>query len=153
MARFEFRTLVDAPPDRVFDLWTDLDRAQEWLVGLSKITDRTGSLDQPGSSYVMWFSGRPALVTVLEVQRPNLIKSRLGGGLFKGLLGATFEPDAGGTRITEWSEPEGVGPTIASWIFSKGSWKGSFQGELKTFKRIAEREAGEAREDVAPIGG
>ena len=144
MARFEFRVSVDAPPERVFDLWTDLDRAREWLVGLSKITDRTGPVDHPGSSYVMWFSGRPAPVEVLEVERPRRISSRLKGGLFRGMIGATFDPEADGTRITQWSEPEGLGPTIAAWVFSQGSWRGSFRGELNTFKRIAEREAREA---------
>jgi hypothetical protein len=141
VARFEFRSVVAAPPELVFDLWNDLDRAREWLVGLQKVTDRSGPPDQPGSSHVLWFNGRPAPVTVLEVDRPLRIVNRLGGGLFKGTLGATFEPQGGGTRITEWLEPEGLGPTIAGWIFSKGSWRGSFQGELKTFKQLAEREA------------
>jgi len=141
MARFEFGTTVKAPPETVFDLWTNLDRLPEWLVGLSKVTDRTGPLDQPGSSYVLWFSGRPARVEVLEVERPRRIRSRLGGGIFMGTTEARFEPEGAGTRITQWFEPDGLGHTIAAWIFSKGSWKGSFRGELNTFKNIAEREA------------
>jgi len=161
MARFEFGITVDAPTERVFDLWTNLDRAPEWLVGLSKVTDRTGAGDQAGSSYVMWFSGRPATVTVLEAERPRRIRSRLGGGIFKGTTEARFEPEGGGmpgsgdaaaggrTRITQWFEPEPGFPTVMAWIFSKGSWKGSFKGELKTFKSIVEREA----QEVAPIGG
>jgi uncharacterized protein YndB with AHSA1/START domain len=141
MARFEFSTYVDAPADQVFDLWTNLDRVQEWLVGLSKVTDRTGGFGQAGSKYVMWFSGRPAPVEVVEAERPRRIRTRLGGGIFQGFAESHFEPEGTGTRITEWFEPDGLGHTIAAWIFSKGSWKGSFKGELNTFKRIVEREA------------
>jgi hypothetical protein len=92
-------------------------------------------------------------VEVLEVEPPRRIRNRLGAGLFRGLTEARFEPDGDRTRITQWFEPEGLGPTIAAWIFSKGSWRGSFRGELKTFKRIAEREARTAEADAdAPEG-
>jgi hypothetical protein len=30
---------------------------------------------------------------------------------------------------------------ISSWVFSRGSYEGSFRGELEKFARIAEREA------------
>jgi hypothetical protein len=30
---------------------------------------------------------------------------------------------------------------ISSWLFSRGSYEGSFRGELEKFARIAEREA------------
>jgi hypothetical protein len=30
---------------------------------------------------------------------------------------------------------------ISSWLFSRGSYEGSFRGELEKFGRIAEREA------------
>jgi hypothetical protein len=112
----------------------------------------------------MWFSGRPAPVKVLEAERPRRIRSRLEGGIFKGTTEARFEPAgdatgatagaagaagsagaAGGrTRITQWFEPEAGFPTVMAWIFSKGSWKGSFKGELNTFKSIVEREARDA---------
>lgn len=142
MARFEFSQSIDAPPALVFDLWTNLDRAHEWLVGMSKVTDVTGPLDRPGSRYVMWFSGRPAPFEVEAVERPHRIRTRIDGGLFRGTMEARFEAEGDGTRLTEWFEPAGFGHALAAWIFSKGSWRGSFRGELKTFKRIAEREAG-----------
>jgi hypothetical protein len=30
---------------------------------------------------------------------------------------------------------------ISSWLFSRGDYRGSFQGELNEFARLAEREA------------
>jgi hypothetical protein len=40
MPSYRFETHVNAPPERVFDLWTDLDRMPEWIGGLIKVTDR-----------------------------------------------------------------------------------------------------------------
>jgi hypothetical protein len=111
---------------------------------MSKVTDVTGPLDRPGSTYVMWFSGRATPITVEEVEPPGRIRSRLGAGLFRGMTEARFEPEGDGTLLTQWFEPEGFWPTIAAWIFSKGSWPGSFRGELNTFTRIVEREVPEA---------
>jgi hypothetical protein len=37
-----FVVQVSAPREQVFDLWTNLDRAHEWIEGLTRITDVTG---------------------------------------------------------------------------------------------------------------
>ena len=42
MSRYEFRVFVAAPAERVFDLWTDLDRMREWVGGVTKVTDVSG---------------------------------------------------------------------------------------------------------------
>jgi hypothetical protein len=55
--------------------------------------------------------------------------------------GATFEPDGAGTRVTQEFETVGRISAISSWLFSRGSYEGSFRGELEKFGRIAEREA------------
>jgi hypothetical protein len=39
---------------------------------------------------------------------------------------------------------EGLVSEITSRLFSMGSYKGSYQGELNDFARLAEREAGKA---------
>jgi uncharacterized protein YndB with AHSA1/START domain len=147
MARFEFTTSIAASPEQCFALWIDLDRAHEWLRGMGKVTDVTGPLDQPGTSYVMWFSGRPTRNEVLEVQRPRLFRSHIGGSLFRGTNEARFDPEDGGTRLTQRFETEGLPSSIVVRIFATGSWPGSFRAELETFKRIAERDA---REEPPP---
>ncbi len=50
--------------------WTDLDRAHEWIEGLTRITDVTGPVATAGTRYTAWFGrmrsperdppGRPA---------------------------------------------------------------------------------------------
>ena len=141
MARFRFSLFVAAPSHLVFGLWTDLDRWPEWIEGLTKITDVSGPLDQAGTSYVTWFGGMSGRHEVLEAERPRRIRTRLGSRLLRGVTEATFEPEDGGTRISQTFETEGLLPAIAARIFSIGSYRGSFRGELDTFKRIAELEA------------
>ena len=53
---------------------------------------------------------------------------------------ATFVPEGDGTRITQEFETVGLISAISSWMFSRGSYEGSFRGELEKFARLAERE-------------
>jgi uncharacterized protein YndB with AHSA1/START domain len=139
MATYRLTTHVQAPPERVFELWTDLDRAHEWIGGLTKVTDRTGPLDQKGARYTAWFGSMKSPTEVLDVERPRFIRTRFGSVVLRGETEATFEPEGDGTRIVQAFRTRGIIPAIAGWIFSKGSWQGSFKGELETFRRIAER--------------
>ena len=139
MPTYRLTTHVKAPRERVFELWTDLDRAPEWIRGLTRITDRTGPLDQKGARYTAWFGSMKSPTEVLDVERPRHIRTRFGSRLLGGETEATFEPEGDGTRIVQAFHTKGVIPAIAGWIFSKGSWKGSFKGELEHFREIVER--------------
>ena len=141
MPTFHLTTHIDAPPERVFALWIDLDRMPEWIGGLTKVTDRTGPVDQKGSRYVSWFGSMKSPTEVLDVQRPRFIRTRFGSAVLRGESEATFEPEAGGTRIRQTFQTKGVVSAIFGWIFSRGAWKGSFKGELEHFREIAERDA------------
>ena len=141
MAHVRITTFVAASPELVFELWTDLERWPEWIEGLSRITDVTGPLDQAGTSYVTWFGGMIGRNEVLEVERPRRIRTHLSSRLLRGVTEAVFDPERGGTRITQSFETEGLLPAIAARIFAMGSYRGSFRGELTTFARLAEREA------------
>jgi uncharacterized protein YndB with AHSA1/START domain len=141
MARYRFTIHVDAPPAQVFDLWTNLERMHEWTEGVTKVTDVTGPVDQAGSRYTVWFGRMASRSEVLEADRPRLFRTRFGNRLLRGQAVATFEPESGGTRLTQEFETEGLIPAIAARIFATGSYKGSFRGELETFRKLAEREA------------
>jgi hypothetical protein len=57
-----------------------------------------------------------------------------------------FEPDGdGSTRVTQTFETVGIVSAVTARIFAAGSYRGSFQGELEAFARIAEAEADRAR--------
>ena len=139
MPTYRLTTHVMAPRERVFELWIDLDRLPEWIGGLTKITDRSGPVDQKGARYTAWFGSMKSPTEVLDVERPRFIRTRFGNAVLRGESEATFEPEDGGTRIAQVLRTQGVISAIAGWIFSKGSWKGSFAGELETFRKLAER--------------
>jgi uncharacterized protein YndB with AHSA1/START domain len=133
---------VAAPPERVFDLWTDLDRMKEWVGGVTRVTDVTGPVDRAGTRYTVWFGGMRSQTEVLEAERPRFFRTRFGNSILRGEASARFEPESAGTRVDQEFRTQGFISAIAAWIFSRGSYQGSFQGELNAFARIAEREAG-----------
>jgi uncharacterized protein YndB with AHSA1/START domain len=145
MGRYTFSQHIEAPIESVFDLWTNLDRMREWVGGVTKVTDVTGPSDVAGSRYSVWFGGMKSATEVIEAERPRLFATRFGNRVLRGTSRATFEADGAGTRLTQTFETVGLIPAIMAWVFSRGSYRGSFRGELADFARIAEREASSSR--------
>lgn len=141
MARYSFTTRVAAPIETVFDLWTNLDRMGEWVGGVTKVTDVTGPIDQVGTRYTTWFGRMRSPTEVIEADRPRLFATRFGNAILRGRNRTVLEADGEGTRITETFETEGFISAISARIFASGSYRGSFQGELEAFARLAESEA------------
>lgn len=141
MAQYTLTTHVAAPPDHVFALWTDVGRMGEWVRGVTGVTDVSGPLDQVGTTYVVHFGPMRSPTTVTDVERPRRFSTRFGTWLLRGRSTARFEPEHDGTRIVQTFETVGLIPAISAWVFSRGSYAGSFRGELESFARIAEREA------------
>jgi uncharacterized protein YndB with AHSA1/START domain len=141
VARYTFTTQVAAPVEVVFDLWTNLERMHEWVGGVTKVTDVTGTPDSVGSHWVTWFGGMASRTEVTEADRPRRFATRFGNRILRGRNSATFEPRGGGTVLTQTLVTEGLISAIAARIFATGSYRGSFRGELEAFRRLAEREA------------
>lgn len=141
MGRHRFSVHVAAPPERVFEVWTDLDRAHEWIEGLTAITDVTGPPDRAGTRYVSHFGRMQSPSEVLGSDPPRRISTRFGSWLLRGVTSVTFAPDRNGTRLTQEFVTKGIIPAITARVFSIGSYRGSFRGELASFVRIAERDA------------
>jgi hypothetical protein len=78
---------------------------------------------------------------VVAVERPRHFRSRFGNWILRGETDTTFGEVDGGTRVTEEFRTIGLIPAISAWVFSRGSYRGSFEGELREFARLAEREA------------
>jgi uncharacterized protein YndB with AHSA1/START domain len=142
VARYSFTTHVGATPERVYDLWTDLDRMHEWVGGVTRISDVSGPTGERGWRYTVWFGRMRSPSEVLEAERPRHIRTRFGNRMLRGETDVLFEPEAEGTRVTQEFRTEGLVPAITARIFATGSYRGSFRGELAEFARIAERQAG-----------
>jgi hypothetical protein len=78
---------------------------------------------------------------VLEAERPRLFHTRFASRTLRGTSRAEFAPDGDGTRVTQVFATEGFVSAILARIFAMGSYKGSFQGELNEFARLAEASA------------
>lgn len=139
MAYRRVEVRVAAPPERVFAAWIDLDRMHEWVGGVTRVTDVTGSPDQVGARYTVWFGRMASRTEVLEADPPHRLRTRFGNQILRGESQATFVADGGGTRLTQEFWTEGIVAAISSWIFARGTWRGSFRGELLDFARLVER--------------
>ena len=139
MGDYRFEIRIKATPERVFDLWTNLDRMKEWIGGVTRVTDVTGPLDVAGTRYTVWFGRMASPTEVLAVERPRHFKTRFGSRLLRGTNEATIEADGTGTRLTQRFVTRGVISAVAARIFATGSYRGSFRGELAEFARLAER--------------
>ena len=132
---------VAAPPDRVFALWTDLDRMKDWVGGVTRITDVSGPVAQAGTTYTVWFGRMASRTEVLESDPPRYLRTRFGSRVLAGESSARFEAEGGGTRIDQEFRTRGLISGIMGRFFALGSYHGTFQGELNTFARMAEAEA------------
>ncbi len=141
MGHYRFSVDIAAPPELVFDLWTNLDRVQEWVEGVSKVTDREGPPGQVGSRYTLWFGSLASRTELVAADRPRLLRTRFGHSIFSGESQVTFEPAGAGTRLTQECWTRGITAAIFGRIFATGSWKGSFRGELNTFVKLTEQDA------------
>ena len=141
MATHRVTTLVAAPPERVFAAWTDLDRFPEWIGGVTRVTDRVGSTGQAGSRYTVWFGRMASPTEILEVERPWHIRTRFGNAILKGESDVRFASEGEGTRIHQEFVTRGFISAIFGRLFAMGSYRGSFQGELETFRKLVERDA------------
>lgn len=141
MGKHRVTTLVAAPPERVFAAWTDLDRFPEWIGGVTRVTDRVGSVDQPGSRYTVWFGRMASPTEILEVERPRHLRTRFGNAILKGESDVRFSAEADGTRIHQEFVTRGFISAIFGRLFAMGSYRGSFKGELETFRKLVERDA------------
>jgi len=135
---YRFSITLDASPGTVFDVWTDLDRMTEWVGGVTGVTDVTGPIDRPGTRYVVHFGSMQSPTEVVEVERPRHIRTQFGNRILRGESNVQFEPDGGGTRLTQEFRTTGIVSAIAARLFATGSWRGSFRGELETFRRMVE---------------
>ena len=140
MAEYRFSIHVEAPRQRVFALWIDLDRMGEWVGGVTRVTDVTGPVEQAGTRYTVWFGPMRSPTEVLEVEPPERIRTRFGNWLLRGESLATFDDEGGGTRLVQVLQTQGFISSIFGRLFSIGSSRGSFRGELEAFGALAERE-------------
>ncbi len=146
---------ISAPPDRVYELVSDIPRMGEWSPECRRCT-WTGGATGPavgarfrarnkGRRGPSWFN--TPTVTVADPGR-EFAFNRKGPGIGSYTWRYRFEPTASGTRVTESYEVEKPVPPVTAWLTAK--WVGSTdrdadlrEGMQVTLSRIKqEAEAG-----------
>jgi uncharacterized protein YndB with AHSA1/START domain len=80
MSHYTFSIHVAAPPEKVFDLWQNLERMHEWTEGVTKISDMSGPM-AVGARYTVWFGRTASPTEVLEFDRPRRLRTSFGSWL------------------------------------------------------------------------
>jgi uncharacterized protein YndB with AHSA1/START domain len=135
VAHYKISTLVAAPIDKVFALWTDLERMGDWVGGVTGVTDISGPIDRAGTTYVVHFGPVKSPTEVLEVERPRRFATKFGSWILRGRSSATFEPEGDGTRVTQEFETVGRISAISAWIFSRGLVRGQLPGRAREVRQ------------------
>ena len=143
MGSYSYSVWIAAPPERVYDLYTDLDRVAEWQEGRPRITDRSGEQSRAGSTYTTRRGPSSARSQVIVAERPTEQVVEISGALgLQAVLTSRFAPEDRGTRMTveldaRWGKPL-LGSVLEKAIFNPRTAR----RELAKLKEIAEREHG-----------
>lgn len=148
VAEHSFVIEIAAPPETVYDTWIDPNRMPEWTEGLSRVTDVIGLPGQTGTRYTVWFGRTSAAAEVMIGERPTRFDWRVRMGPLAAEFQSSFHASGDGTRMSETVRTRGLLAWLWNRILSTGRYRGSFRGELETFRRICERETVGTRVDV-----
>ena len=149
MGFVKYALQINAPLERVFALYTDVQNIPRWFPDVKNVEDVTGSMNQPGARFTIRFQGRPnAYEHVLEVI-PNKLHRREfeqvqnGVGAW-GKAAIHFRQVEGGTEVEEQVEfgflPRFFAPLMSLLLGSQA--RNAIRSELASFKVFAEQESG-----------
>jgi uncharacterized protein YndB with AHSA1/START domain len=138
--RVERTIEIDAPLERVFDLWVDPQRVPEWRLAIRAI-DHSEPLDRPGARLGVHWSGRfertEAVLSQFERPRVHEVSATARPPF---TATAEFAPGANGgcsvTMVLALGVPLPLRP------FLRMRLKAELAGELDRFKALAESELG-----------
>jgi uncharacterized protein YndB with AHSA1/START domain len=100
LATHRYSIWIDAAPELVWEIFTDLDRIPEWQTGGPVVVEASGRGDVAGTTYAVRRGPGIARAMVLEAVRPFEYRSRTSAQL--GLVFETIAhlvPEANGTRL------------------------------------------------------
>jgi uncharacterized membrane protein len=148
MAHLTMTQHLEAPIERVFDLYIDVQRWPEWMPGLLEIKEVTGPLDRAGSKVreISRWLGRTmdSWDEVVEAERPHLVKmsSQLEGA--KTTMTLRLTPGGKGTEAEiefDYAMPAGFFSQIADRLFVEKAAQRTSRHALENFKALVEAEA------------
>jgi uncharacterized protein YndB with AHSA1/START domain len=131
---------IAAPPERVYDLYTNLDRIAEWQEGHPRVTEVSDDVGQAGTTYTVRRGRWASRSEIIAADRPAKHLVRIEGAMgLRAEITSRFEPEKNGTRLTigldaRWRSPL-LGRVLESAFFNPRIAR----RELGKLKAIAER--------------
>ncbi len=147
MAHVTITEHVEAPIERVFEMFTDVKRWPEWMPGGVEIKEITGPLDKAGTKVheVSRFLGRTmeSWDEVVEAERPRLWKLKTQSGGMKGSATYRLIPVGQGTDIVveaDYELPAGFLGHIADRLFLEKAMERQMRHAGENVKALIEAE-------------
>lgn len=161
MGEIRHSVWIDAAPNRVWEVFTDLDQIPEWQTGDPQVVDVNGPGDHAGTTYGVRRGPGLARTTVVEADPPAHYASHTDAylGLRFDMI-ADLVPENGGTRldiraVTQWPRGLGLlGRLVELAILSRREGN----TELNNLKALVERDVAqtgaqaESAAEDAPLG-
>ena len=102
MAVIQRSTTIRAPVEKIFDLLDTPERAREWAVGLTRVSDIQRSDARVGDTMRLTYSVLglrfPMKFTTIEYERPTKMVSRFEGGM-RGTMSFTLNQAGDATQL------------------------------------------------------
>ena len=146
MAFVEVRALISAPPDRVWEVISDLEGQRDWMVDVRSLSVSSEAKSGPGAvvEVTSELFGLPVVHDVMEVTvwEPPRELSVLHRGQFSGLGSFIIEPLRGGSLFI-WQErfepPLGRAGKLAHALLIRPHLQRVFRRSLNNLRALAER--------------
>ncbi len=149
MVRIVLQTLIEAPPERVFDLATDVSLHERGSKANREkaVAGVTQGLVEMGSS-VTWRAKHFGVwhqlsVVVTEFDRPRMFADEMTRGPYRSMRHVhRFDPDAEGTLMTDdfqFEAPFGLLGRLAEWLFLERYMRSFLVNRNRFLKEQAER--------------
>jgi uncharacterized protein YndB with AHSA1/START domain len=119
VGRVAVTTLIEAPVERVFELWTDAACYPKWFPHARRISNVSAPLDQRGARYTLHLEGPVrAKCQVTRVERNRFHEHIFRQTPFpaEGQAVAKFEPAEGGTRLSFDASYEVAGGPVGRFL-------------------------------------
>jgi uncharacterized membrane protein len=147
MAHVKLTEHVDAPIERVFEMFIDVKRWPEWMPNATEIKEITGPLDKAGTKIrsVSGFLGRKLETRdeIVEAERPRLWKLASEGGGFKGTATYRLTSTDQGTDVlveADYELPAGFLGHVADRLFMEKTMERQMRHAAENLKALIEAE-------------
>ena len=143
MPGFDLSERIDRPREEVFDYFTDLDNAAEWMNDITRIQKLTDGPVAVGTRYreLRWTKKGEARtdMEVTAMDPPDRYSATFDQGGYRATFNYLFSPDGGGTRVDMSCivHAEGARSLMApviSWLLKRQD-----KHQLRNLKRAMEK--------------